>query len=67
MIGRDVAQSLETLRVSFGGLKEIQALSEQLPRTEEIRSALDDVQKVARHCGADHVSLIFATCTDTSI
>jgi ATP phosphoribosyltransferase regulatory subunit len=58
-IGRDVAEALETLRVSFGGLRQIQALSEKLPRTEEIRAALDDVQQVARHCGADHVSFDF--------
>ncbi len=55
-----VAQALECLRVNFGGMDAVRTLQQQLPQTEQIRSAIEEVKTVSEACGADEVSFDFS-------
>ena len=58
-IAPETARAFETLRVNFGGLEVLQALSEKLPQSPAISKALEEVRIISEKCGADEVSYDF--------
>ena len=58
-IAPETARAFETLRVNFGGVEVLQALSEKLPQSPAISKALEEVRIISEKCGADEVSYDF--------